>query len=332
MVKPDIKDLTDVISNFVNSLDNRSDIFLAFSDSVITKMLEWQLTAWKNWLSPDHSFGEETDWFIIYEMINQGFLKIGRRNIKIRDAFSVSFLKNYKQFIEKHQADAVKTEKGTWNYVSYSYKLFFDLLIEFIDSLQYNGQEFLWQQFPNDWKVTLSNLRNRKVLAELTLHHFIDWAVQRVGGQKQEYDKTMHLMVNGLFPELDSQTWEIILLFVFSPYDAEARVKSVIDRHWSIGLISVETLTFSYTIKEGQNEKEIIAQKHKEIEETIKMGAEKAYELALALFGSIFKKELLVMYEKEALSLDYPKDSIEDDKKQDLLRVLSGLKQHLNKS
>ncbi len=121
------------------------------------------------------------------------------------------------------------------------------------------------------------------MLAELTLKQFVDWGAQRVQDQRQEYDKTMHLMVTGLFPEVDSQTWEIILLFVFSPYNHEARVKSVIERHWPIGHVSVETLTFSYTVKPGQVEKEIIAQKHKEIEERIKAGAEKAYELALAL-------------------------------------------------
>jgi hypothetical protein len=330
-MEPDFKDLSDLINNFVSSLDYRSDLFMVYNDAVIKKIMEWQLTTWRNWVSHISEPDAGADWFFLYEMTNQAFTKIGKRSIKAREyAFAATFVPDYCQFIEKHKNESVKTNTKTWEYTFYSYNLFFNLLTEFIASAQINDIEFLWEQFPDEWKITANNLSSQKVFAKLALEQFLRWALGRTHAQKQEDDSAFHYLVEGFFPELDSRTWEIILLFVFSPYNSEARVKSVIERYWTIGHISVEALTFAYTVKPGENEEEIIAQKHREMEEKIKAGSQKAYELAFLLFPNIFSRELLTKYKNESINLKYPKASIEDYKREDLLNVLNGLEDCLN--
>lgn len=331
-MKTSVKDLNPIISDFVSSLDNRSDIFLVYNPIVIEKLLYWHKVSWQNWLSLTDESNSGTDWFMIYREVNEGVKKIGKRSIAARQySFTVSFLKNFEKHLNENKEVMVKNKNGKiWLYRNYAYAVFFELLIEFVLS-ETNEEDYMWKEFPSDWKVTASNLKDKKVFALLSYGEFIDWAmprIQRYG--KEEFDKTLHSMVENLFPEIDAKTLEIILLFICSPFDPEARVKSVIQRYWAIGQFSLKATSFSFvtSIQEGTSEEDITKQmlaKQTELEEEIKVAIRKTYELAILLFSEVFSKNNLAKYVEEAKRLEYPPDTKEEDKREELLRIFTGL-------
>jgi hypothetical protein len=76
MIKKDVdsEKLEGVISNFVDTLDDRTCYFIVFNKYLFEKVLEWQF---------EFSIERYNDpvWFNIHGMINQAFTKIGKRMI-----------------------------------------------------------------------------------------------------------------------------------------------------------------------------------------------------------------------------------------------------------
>lgn len=335
-MKTSIKDLYSLLSDFISSLDNRSDIFLIYNPLVLEKLLRWNKISWQSWLSSTDESDSGTDWCMIYSQITEGIRKIGKRSISAGQySFTVPFLKDFVKHLSENEEVKAQNEKGkTWLYISYAYRVFFELVIDFV-SAGTHQEDYMWENFPDDWEITSSNLKHKKIFAILSYDQFINWAMARIQvTRKEEFDLTLHNLTENLFPEVDAKTWEIILIFICSPYDPEARVKSVIQRYWTIGRFSLKGASVSIftTADEATTEEEITKQriiKQRENEEALEVANKKTFELALQLFPDSFSKELLFKYIAEANNLKYDPKSHEENKRAELLRIFMGLAENV---
>ena len=197
-------DLYEIISDFLNSLDNRSDIFLVYNPLVMEKLLYWHKVSWVNWLTLLGTPNVENDWIMIDMQIRQGIRTIGKRAIAAGQySFTVSFSKKFEKHLIENQDVTVKNKEGkTWLYRDYAYPIFFESVVDFI-SAKTNEEEYFWQEFPFDWKITAANLKDRKPFAMLSYSNFLGWALSRVINPKEEFDLTFHNFVENLFPEVE---------------------------------------------------------------------------------------------------------------------------------
>jgi hypothetical protein len=326
-------DLYEIISDFIGSLDNRSDVFLVYNPLVIEKLLYWHKVSWENWLSLMDTPNIKNDWIMIYTQIRQGIKTIGKRSIAAGQySFTASFSRKFeKHLIENQDVKVENKARRIWLYRDYTYPLFFESVVDFISAKTYE-EEYFWKEFPLDWKVTATNLRNRNPFALLSYNNFLGWALSRLANPKEEFDLTLHTFVEDLFPEAAPEVLEIILLFVCTPFDPQARVKSVIERYWTIGYPSLKAVSFVTTIGEGTTEDEITRQrlqKEIEIDEQLKTATKKTYEIAIQLFSNVFTKETLAKSIEEAKKLNYAEDSKEERKRKRILKTLLELEQHV---
>jgi hypothetical protein len=335
-MKIEIKDLNLLINNFYSSLDDRSAIFSVYYNSVIEKTLQWHLISWKNWLIKEKS--PDYDWFMIYRTTEEGIKKIGIRSINtMQYSFTTTFMKTFKEHIEKNIDEKVQTNANKILYYrTFIYGLFFDLVIEFITKSDFNEKDYMWQEFPADWKVTKSNLKDQKVFAVMSLLEFMKWSYGRIqDNQENKPDEPLHNIVENLFPEVDSRTFEILLFFAVSPFNPENRVKSIVERNWRVGYLSSRSFGRVFSMI---NEKEItpeelekqILQKQKENEERFEDEKQKTYELMLLLFPNDFSQEFLNKYLVDAENLKYGQGTIEEYKRIDLLKIFNGLQKYLS--
>ena len=135
-----------------------------------------------------------------------------------------------------------------------------------------------------------------------------------------------------LFPEIDPKTWEIVLVLVFTPYDPEARIKSVIRRPWNIGRYSLSDFKFENMVIREPETPEEKEKRMKTMRERISDEKEKAYEMALIIFHNLFTRDFLEKVIIESNNLKFREESIEERKRRDLLVTLKGLYQYANRN
>ena len=136
-------------------------------------------------------------------------------------------------------------------------------------------------------------------IARISCNIFINWAVHRIQAG-QTFDRQLNDVAQNLFPEVHPEMWAVALIFVFSPYSPENRIKSIVER---------PSRVFAFS---GEKKPEEIELKN-------------AYELILLLFKEVFTEQLLKEYIKQANELRYPDDSAENRKKLQLLKLFNGL-------
>src|SRR3990170_2474193 len=151
-MKEDLETLNRLINNFVNSLDDRTPIFLAYNEPVIKKMLQWYLITWKNWLADKSS--EKTEWFMAYETLRIGIQKIAKRAIDLKQgSFTVVLFKNIIEHIEINRQETVESDGKRWYYRDYVFHVFFGILVDFVSASEISEREYMWSKFPADWKI-----------------------------------------------------------------------------------------------------------------------------------------------------------------------------------
>jgi hypothetical protein len=324
--------LKPLLNYFISSLDSRTVIFSVYSQTIILKILQWHLRAWKNWFGSWKKPQDGLGWFELYGTLREAIKKIGKRTIYLKEgSFAMFFQKQTQEHLEANMEENVKSPTKTWYYRDYLYPVFFDLLTELINSSDSGEREFMWSQFPSNWKVTYDNLRSNQIFANLSYGSFVTWAQGRILNPIEgEFDEPLHDIAKNLFPELDSETWEIILIFVLLGY---SQVKPTVEKKWTIGYPSersVLAVSIPWTEK-NQDEllKRIMLQKESEMESRINIGIQKAYELANLLFAKMFTKELIAQYIDETEHLKYDERPIETHR-QKLLGIFKGLLEYLN--
>ena len=323
-MKRDIRPVARLLFDFSNSIDKRSAISLVGSDEIFPKILNWKLIAWKYSLAAlgkGENMDERVKWFELAQVLDTTFRKIGERALEQKQfLFSTLFLQRFKDHAQAHSNEQIMLKNKKRYYIEDLFRLFYQLVFEKVSGSE--ESDYFWSGFPPEWKVTKNNLLDEKnLIARISYRAFIDWAVNRIQSS-QTFDRQLNDVSNNLFPEVHPRMWAMVLIFVFSPYSSENRVKSVVERPWTFGF-RLRPFIFFGEKKPEEIIKEQKAQEESEIQNT--------YELTHLLFPGIFTEELLEEYIKQAGELKYPDDSTENHRKAKLLELFGGLLASLKK-
>jgi len=320
-VKRDLAVVLNLLNDFLGFLKERSITFLVGFDGTFPKILELNFIAWKKEyeLRSQQSDKNSKIWINWHEISR--ILTLIIRSIEERafeEQQSYLFFTHLQKHMNSHKNECLSVKERKRYYVedllSVVYQVLFEKTLIFARSIE------IWNTFPEEWKVTLKNIKNKEnLIARITLKQFLKWAHQRIMSPEEDYDKQLDYVSYNLFPEVDPMEWAVVLIFVFSPF-SESRVKSVIERRWTFGLLS-RTRIFSGVSEAGFEE--IVKQREAvEIKNT--------YELAIFLFPNIFSKKLLERSIKEAKALKYADGSEEERKRLRLIKTLQGIADFLN--
>jgi len=308
-----------MLSDFYSFLKLRSIIFLVVFEEAFPKILDWKFIAWKKefeYLSKERGNADSFAWMIWNEIsrhLSEIIVGVEERALEERQAFL--FFKHLREHVAKYEDQYILVQGSKRYYVEnllhVFYQVFFDKVSSFPERFS------IWDHcFPGNWKVTRENIENKENIASrVTLKMFLDWASRRIMDTEKDYDLQLDDVSCNLFPELNPETWAVILTFVFSPY-GKSRVKSVIERPWTFGFLR-RTRVFYNTASREQIEQELQQQEKAEIKNT--------YELTILLFSDVFSKEHLEKYIEEAKNLKYPTNSLEERKRLKLLKILEGM-------
>lgn len=323
-MKRDINAITSLLSDFMNSMERRSTIFLVGFEEVFSKILKWDLAVWKfRWqnLKGNEKRIEGMDWFELSHILGSIISRIGERVIKERQGFfSMFFLKHFQKHVEAHKEEQILVNNRRIYYVEHLFRIFCQLVFEKVSSSD-ESYDF-WKAFPSEWKVTKDNLVGEKsLIPKILLHEFLAWTRQRIWSNVSS-DPQLNDVSTNLFPEVKPMIWAIVLIFVFSPFDPENRVKSVIERPWSFGYSFKPIVSFG----EKEIKEAIEAQKVQE-----KLEIQNAYEMTRLLFPEIFTEELLKTYINQVNELKYAEESTENSRQAKMLDVFLGLLESLKK-
>ncbi|MEM0487906.1 MAG: hypothetical protein QW707_01745 [Candidatus Bathyarchaeia archaeon] len=309
--KKNLMAVTKLLDDFRIFIGNRSSYFLVASDKVFPKMLNWNYVTWK--MEQDYinrrKEGEDLHvWMHLFEILR--ILKYVIECVEKRalEEGNTSYL------FMKHLREHINIHKNEYNYVEYLLKIFYNVYFEKVPTA---SERFaIWECFPEEWKITKRNIECKDNLeARITLKICLDWVLKRIREAKEDYDRELEDVSYNMFPEVDPKLWAVILIFAFSPYAVGNRVKSVVERKWTFGLLPRAKAVYG-DLKE--NFEEVIRlQELAEVKNT--------YELAILLFPEVYSKELLEKYREEAEKLKYPDGSEEERKRLKLREIFQGM-------
>ena len=296
-----------LLNNFSKFIKNRSSMFLVASNEVFPKILNWNFIAWKNEREyVDKKKENESDvwmrWFEISRCLHLIIVHTEKRALE--EGYMICL------FL-KHLREHVNVYENKYGYIKYLLGIFYSTFFENISI----SENFAWNCFPDEWKITKENVIDKNnVIAKITFETFLQWTNKRISKIEERHDQKLENVVHNLFPEVDPPTWAAILIFVFSPYTPENRVKLAIERRWTFGIPRMRIFSGA-SLAEAKDKTK--AQKLAEIKNT--------YELAILLFPNHFSKKLLQKYIEDTNKLKYPDDSEEERKRLKLLEIFQGM-------
>jgi hypothetical protein len=144
-MKKDPETLKNLLNDFLVLIDNRTTTFLVINEKLLLKILEWDVSVWKNnWQNLQEKAYSQTHWFELSNTLESTILKIAERGIKERQYFfTVFFLKNFQKHLEAHKEDSIRIGTKTLLYREDLFGILFKLLIEFEKTDSLNEKEFI---------------------------------------------------------------------------------------------------------------------------------------------------------------------------------------------
>ncbi len=103
-----------------------------------------------------------------------------------------------------------------------------------------------WEQFPDEWKVTVSNLgkKKRRMVAQQWREFYRRWAQSRIDADKK-IDIKLEEVSEALFPGINIITWSIVLTFLVRHWHNEERIIELIENQRNFGFSYVGNVVFS---------------------------------------------------------------------------------------
>lgn len=292
-----------MICSFTNSLEKRS-IYLFANKDTLTKLLRWHHIAWKKSFSSKKEVkNADYLWFMIENMLDEALIKIKRRILKQQINQFYVFIECLRGHIHNitQSSDLSESEK-------YIAKLLLGYYKTFFEKEDVPKDTDIWIFFPDEWKITKRNIQDKNnVAARIIFNYFYNWAASRLLSAEKGFDKLLDEASRNLFPEVDPTLWAPILIFALPKPISDGIVKSSIERKWTFGL----------RVKGFSSGLESVAEREKEKLNT--------YELAILLFPNLFTRENLTKFIEEAKALEYPPESIEEDKRNLLIEIFQGI-------
>jgi hypothetical protein len=309
--KNDARALSTLIEDFSRSVENRSSFFLAYDVKMFSEILEWYFSVWKslkNSLTKEHVSDDFVYWHMLTESLKIVINAVAKSNLEQHT--TVVFFSGLQKHIVAHRKEQIEIKNITHYYLQDLFRVIFPFLFgKMSDSLQ---SYQLWEDVPNEWKVTVGNINNKENLeSKILLDAFLDRFLQDLNNADTSLFNRGVLAK--LFPDVEPRKWAIILLFSFSLGDNKAEL--TITQDWSI-----VASAYRITIYTTDDPNEIRAQD--EARETAE--TRNTYELVylVSYLKAVFTKENLNRYIKDAEDLSYPAESKEEHHKQALLGIL----------
>lgn len=301
-----------VLYDFDMLVKNRSKEFLFVLDT-FPKILDWYFKVWQKheeYLQDRQGDDTWSYYSQIFGILDSIVEEIEKRALKERESYQ------FFDHMKKH-SDKYVEEKYLRHLFNTFYRVFFDNIVDSPDEYD------IWEHhFPPQWKITKSNLEDQKnFISRISIDRFLNLAQHRIGGIQEDVDNILEEVTKNIFPEVDPIIWAKILIFVFSGYDPNNRVKSVIQRKWTFGVTG--RMRFGSIFNETDFQKQIKSEGDAEFNKTI--------ELSHYLFKDIFTKEDLTKCIQEGESLKYETGSEEDRKRQYLLRIFKSILEFIEK-
>jgi hypothetical protein len=302
-----------LLSDFNDFTQLRKITTLALENGVLSKVLDWHNKIYHE----EETLRNDSKKWIIYSSINTHldsiFLKICER--ALTENHEYSFFSIFAQHINRIISKMAQSREILQKESGYINEIFQRYYIKFFDVIEKSGKSNngLWKRFPVNWKVTMSNLKENAIIANITLRSYLEWAQNRIWKLNESFDKALDEISWNLFPETEPGTWAKIMFFIFTPYGGN-RIKTVIERPWNFGFISRPFVG-------DADDKDFKANFAKKMEEQEK----RTYELALFVFKNELKIDNLNNSIEELRKLEYPKESDWEIKRKKLLRIFEGM-------
>jgi len=304
-----------LLSDFDSFIDKRSTIFLTFLNGALDNVLQWHFIVWKK----EYEYLGQKDKLEIWSIYNELSRTLDSilRRIEIRalkNKASFSFFNKFEKHAEKYKKESVSSRYYIESLFDIFYKAFFQNIYHATDS------SAIWDHyFPSQWMITKKNLESSEnIIPVMSCNKFLEWARDRIWQATEEKDLSLNDVSTNLFPEVDPVLWAKILIFVYTPYSSDNRLRSVIEKTWNFGL--------------GGRVKVYNAHKEDELEQTYKNEETNTFDLSIYIFRREFSKANLESYIKSLKQLSYPKDSVEERKKLQLYRLFSNMLKYLDLS
>ncbi len=284
-----------LLSDFDSFLGARSLFALLHGKGGFNKILEWHYRSWQE--------DRTGPYWQIGSTLSASIKKIETRALREKEAYS--FFSLFKTHVEHHRNEA---------YLADLFPLFYEI---FFEEIKQSPERFdIWHHyFPVEWKITRAQLEDpNNLMARLSFNEVSGFIQKRIWEITEGFDVILEEVARELFPEVDPLSWAIILIFFFTPYDRDNRVKSVIEKPWTFGKVGrVQSYWSSGKPEdEEQHREHRIAQAAKE--------RINAYDLALFLFEDTFSRDNLLRYLDELNNLTYGEDTAEESRR---IRILT---------
>lgn len=303
-----------LFNDFDAFVNNRSIFALLRSGGLLSKILSWRFEMWnlarRDDSTPDDFSRTRFQYSEIQFRLSSIVEKIEKRALMEGEAYG--FFCIFNEHVEEHckQLLAGDDDNREYYYLEGLFKIFYHPLFELADSSPDRGN--IWERFlPDKWKIVKSNLKDeRNIIANFTLKCFMEWTRNRILDVKEDYDRPLDDAMRNLFPDVDPILWSQILIFIFSGYDPNNRIKSVIERPWNFG-----KFRRSFTFAGNLDKDMIICSKEKQ---SINSTFEMVYLSLPKEFSKEFSKENIKRYMAELEKLNYDANSREGIRKTQL--------------
>jgi len=295
-----------LLDDFYSNIDNRSISLLVREDINCLEILQWYFRIWQK---KDRSIAGKQ----IKSKLEAIIEKIEER--ALRENESDPLFDNLKEHISAYGKEKIIRDGREKYYIEDLFRIFYSVFFRVMKDIEdFSKRDVIWEAFPDEWKITKDKYQ-KYLESKISWEHFIGWASSRIRHSEKDYDELLDDIIENLFPEVDPIIWARILLFIYSPYGPEAKIKYIIERKWHFGDTG---RMYSGTGRSGEDIE-------KWLNERIKKDEEAAYELALFLFKSRFTKENLEKYIDELKKLEsiYDKSSREEKHRLRLLNIFT---------
>lgn len=308
MNKDNLRLASKLLGDFSSFLGNRSTFFLLKPNGIFKTILKWHFDVWKK----EHEYLNQTkksdQWFIYSELYRILDLIVEQMEVSVlKDEVGTAypFVKILKEHVDCYKNFFLD------DHHSYADSLFNTFYRVFFGDFELSkvGHDILRNFFPEEWKITKSNMEDTKnIIAKISLQYYLEWAQRRIWQPKGDFDAALNDISTNLFPETNPILWAMILIFLFSPY-GENRVASVVETTWNFGLIG--------RVQVGGDWETI--RRNSESEES------KTLALAYYLFKEEFAKDKIQSYIVSLTKLTYDKASKEESRRLQLLHLFEKL-------
>jgi hypothetical protein len=305
---------------FSFNVDKRQYYTLLAGDTVLTQVLNWYKKARTDEEAMLDNNGERNiaKWSkseYLSRTLRSLITKLVSISVTKSNAF-YNFISTFKKHVEDNKSD---TSLRGGLYIADLLSIFYPIIFnDAPDSDQ--SFEIFESDLPSEWLITESNLDNNEnsVYASITWNEFFRWARTRILQGKEDWDKHLDIVMEGIFPDVDPMTFAPILMCVFNYYPD---IQPLIEAKWNFGLIGRSVTLESIDTKndnEEFNRKQEVYQNN-------------SIRLGLRLFGNIFTENKIseLLSQLNNLEDKYEKESIEINKVEKMTAILEKMKSNL---